>query len=121
MNLRKTLIAATLAALGAAAAAPALAWHHGPRIGISFGFGFPYYGGYFPYYAPYGYYPPAVVAPPPVAYVEQSSAPVQQAAPAAPAQGGNYWHFCRESNAYYPYVQTCPSEWQRVAPSPQGR
>jgi hypothetical protein len=121
MTLRKALIAATLAALGAAAAAPAQAWHHGPRVGITFGFGFPYYGGYYPYYPPYAYYPPAVVAAPPVTYIEQSSvAPAQQAAPAASAPD-NAWYFCRESNAYYPYVQNCASEWQRVAPSPQGR
>lgn len=130
MTLRKTLVAASLAMLGVAAATPALAWHHGPRVGISFGFGYPYYGGYYPYYrpyyAPYAYYPPAVVAAPPVTYVEQSpsgapqySTPQYAPAPQAQAQAEQSWYFCRESNSYYPYVQSCASPWQRVAPSPQ--
>lgn len=51
--------------------------------------------------APQPYYPPA----PPVA-----------AAPAGPPQ--DYWYFCREANAYYPYVQQCAGGWQQVVPQP---
>jgi hypothetical protein len=98
---------------------------HGARVGVFVGapaFAFGY--GYRPYYYPPAYYPyapyypaPVVVAPatPPV-YIER---PDEQAA--APAQGGDYWYYCPDSKTYYPYVGTCASPWQRVAPqvSPQ--
>jgi hypothetical protein len=35
-------------------------------------------------------------------------------APPQPA----YWYFCPEYNAYYPYVQYCPSGWQPVPARP---
>ena len=90
--------------------------HHG-----GFGFGlvigapvFGYYGApyYYPPYSPY-YYPQAVVVPtePPV-YVEQGQAP-------APAQTqSGYWYYCREANAYYPHVDQCAGQWERVPPRP---
>jgi len=46
---------------------------------------------------------PVVVAPPPV-YL----------APPPPADG--WWYYCRPSGTYYPYVQSCPGRWERVAP-----
>ena len=62
-----------------------------PRVHFGFGFGAPYYGGYYryPYYGgyygypyPYGYYPPSVyVAPPPSVY----TAPPPAVAAPAPA------------------------------------
>ena len=83
------------------------------------------------YYQPV-YYQPAYYAPPQViiqapAYVEQSApsyappppAPIyQQQAPAA--EGNNWWYHCNRPEGYYPYVRTCPSGWQRVAPTPPG-
>ena len=74
-----------------------------------FGFyGYPYwgYGGwddpdYFDYYAyPYGY-------------------PYAEAPTAAPPAAQSYWYFCRATNAYYPYVRSCPGGWQKVSPSPR--
>ncbi len=65
-----------------------------------------------PRYSPY-YYPQAVVVPtePPV-YVEQGQAP-------APAQTqSGYWYYCREANAYYPHVDQCAGQWERVPPRP---
>jgi hypothetical protein len=76
---------------------------------------------------------PIVVAPatgawalPPSAtvYVERAPeaplAPVAPAAPAAPRSEappeGLWWYWCNSANAYYPYVNTCPEPWQRVAP-----
>ncbi len=110
-----TLIKATSIAmlvLGTLAGGSAAA--HGVRFG--FHFGFPV----FPppwYYAPppvYYHPPPVVVAPaaPPV-YIEQS-----QSAAAPPAE--HYWYYCADTQTYYPYVQTCRSEWQRVPPRPPG-
>jgi hypothetical protein len=29
-----------------------------------------------------------------------------------------YWYFCGASNTYYPYVETCPSGWETVVPTP---
>jgi len=94
--------------------------HHGARVGVfigapalAFGYGYaPYY--YPPAYYPYApYYPaPVVVAPatPPV-YIER---PDEQAA--APAPATDYWYYCPDTKTYYPYVGTCASPWQRVAP-----
>jgi hypothetical protein len=87
--------------------------HHG---GVAFGLfvGAPaywYYGPpYYPYYAPY-YYPPAAVASAPPVYVEREQTE------AAPPQNG-YWYYCRESNAYHPYVEQCAGPWERVPPRP---
>ena len=92
------------------------------RVRFGFHFGFPIFAPW--YYAPppvYYYPPPAyyhpspavtVPAAPPV-YVERSEAPA-----AAPAE--YYWYYCADTQAYYPYVQQCQSEWQRVSPRPPG-
>jgi hypothetical protein len=94
----------------------------------------PYYPGYYarPYYAPRPYYygapyysvpwvapyysdPTVVVVPssPPV-YVERGDG--GGASPSGDA--GQYWYFCRDANAYYPYVKDCPGGWQKVLPRP---
>ena len=65
----------------------------------------------------YGYgYPGVAVAPaaPPV-YIQQNN-PQPSSQPQA-----NYWYYCRESEAYYPYVKECPGGWQAVAPQPAQR
>ena len=107
--------------LGVTASAAALAQHrhhHGARFGLfigapAFWYPPPYY------YSPYYYYPRTVVVPAePTVYVEQGQdpAPVVQSAP-APAPS-SYWYYCRESGAYYPYVNECAGPWQRIAPRP---
>ncbi len=80
--------------------------------------------------APAYYYPPAqpVIVQTPV-YVEPAAPvyaepvmppPPAYAAPRASAQAeNNWWYFCQESGAYYPYVKNCPGGWLRVAPTPQ--
>jgi hypothetical protein len=79
------------------------------------------------YYRPYYYYPaypayypvyPATVEYAPAAptvYYQQPAAP----AAVAPSTGdsGNWWYYCADSKTYYPYVNSCASEWQRVPPS----
>ena len=84
------------------------------RVRFGFHFGFPIFAPW--YYPPPAYYypPPVVVAPaaPPV-YVEQRDAP-----PAPPPE--HWWYYCADSQAYYPYVKECPTQWQRVSPKPPG-
>lgn len=51
---------------------------------------------------------PAVVYPAPqpqVVYVETPPAPQPQ-----------YWYYCKERQAYHPYVTSCPSPWMQVVP-----
>lgn len=131
MRIQKTLTIVALAAACIAAASPADArrYHHrsgialgimiGAPLAYSYAHSRPYYRSYHrpyygPYYgAPYYSYPPVVVAPaaPPV-YIERQPAPQVQ----SPAAG--YWHYCADSNSYYPYVQQCASQWQLVSPTP---
>lgn len=97
--------------------------HHGHRGGARFGLfvGFPafgyysapyFYPPYSPYYYPQTYYPQTYYSSSPPVYVEQGQAP-------APAQAQPaYWYYCRESNAYYPHVEQCAGQWERVPPRP---
>lgn len=129
---------------GALASATAMAQHHGHRHGYGGGvrlgisLGFPIYGpGYYPasyyaypapvytypariyaYPAPAYSYPGAVIglSSPPV-YVEQS---VARTAP-APSQAQGDWYYCPASKSYYPYINECPSGWQRVPALPPSR
>jgi len=111
MNRTKAVLTLTAALLGAAASAPALAWHGG---GVRFGvvIGAPFYPWYYPpsyYYPPY--YAPVVTVPAaPTTYVEQGSPPAQNAP--------SYWYYCEASKTYYPYVKECPAGWLRVVPHP---
>ena len=70
----------------------------GARIGVFIGA---------PLYAPLFYPAPSYYYPPPPVYIEQSPTP-------------DYWYFCPELNAYYPYVEECPGSWQPVLPQPPG-
>lgn len=91
-------------------------WHGGHSGGWHGSFGiylggprFPYYA--VPYYYPPYYYPPVAAGPAYApAYVEHGAV---QAQPHA-----NWWYYCAESQAYYPYVSQCTGPWQRVAPQP---
>jgi hypothetical protein len=114
----RTVLAAVLVVAAMMASGTALA--HGGRVsvGVGFGFGFPGYWGYpgpyypaaYPYYYDPYYYPaygyPAV----PTTYVEQAAPPAQPQA--------QWWYYCSQAGAYYPYVRECAGGWQRVAPTP---
>lgn len=52
--------------------------------------------------------------PPPTVYVAPEPVVVVQ----PQASGGEWWYFCRAAGAYYPYVQQCPTGWERVPPYP---
>lgn len=63
------------------------------------------------YYPPSYWYPPVYYSPPPPpVYIEQPQ-PQPQA----------YWYYCPSAGAYYPHVQSCAEDWQRVAPQPAPR
>lgn len=119
MNRLRKIALLTAALLAAAASTAALAHgggHHGhSRVSVGFVFGGPAYWGYPAYYHPYPYYYyPRVVGVPaePTVYIERGDA----SAPAAQSQ--DYWYYCPEAKAYYPYVKHCAGPWQRVAPQP---
>ena len=102
----KILLAAGVAVGCLAASGTASAGWHG-HVGVWIGPG-PYWWGppyYYPYYPYYAYPPPTVV-------VTQPSPVVQVPAPTM------YWYYCRQSNAYYPYVADCPGGWEQVSPQP---
>ena len=120
MKIIPKLLSGLILACAALAAAPAMAHHHG-RVGFGF-----YFGGPVWYPAPYYYYPPPVYYyPPPVVYqqapqyIEQPAQPPAPPAPQSSApQPSNDWYYCRDSQAYYPYVKQCASPWQRVPSRP---
>jgi hypothetical protein len=77
--------------------------------------------GYRPYWGTGVYFaPPPIVVGPPATYVSPPTV-VQQAPPAdSPApQPEQYWYYCQESQAYYPYVKQCPHGWMKVVPQAQ--
>lgn len=78
---------------------------------------YPYYRPYY-YPSPYYYYPPyspVIIERSPPVYIEQSSPVPAQAPQVAPT---NYWYYCEASKGYYPYVNACPTGWQKVLPQP---
>ena len=92
--------------------------HHHSRAHVGIFIGAPLLAAPWYYYPqPRYYYPPTVIVPaqPPV-YIEQPQAQVQEAPPVQ--QADNYWYYCRDTQAYYPYVDRCASPWQRVIPQP---
>ena len=64
----------------------------------------------FPAYAPAA---PVMEAPPPVV-----AAPAMPAGP--PSAQAQTWYYCENPKGYYPYVQSCPSQWRQVPAAPGG-
>lgn len=127
--MRKTLML-SLAAVTLAASLPADAHggrgHSKLRVGVMIGAPVvfaPWWSAHaYPYYYPA---PPVVlrervvVREPLVFYDERGNpVPPAQAQGAPPAAAAPTWHYCPDSQSYYPYVQTCASAWQRVMPHP---
>jgi len=85
--------------------------HHfrGPRVGFGILLAGP------ALYPALPYFPPDALAPsgPPV-YIEQGTS--------TPDRPAEYWYYCADARAYYPYVKECAGPWQPVAPlARQGR
>jgi len=92
----------------------------GPRVGVFIGAPIAAYGWYGPrpWYPPAYYYgPPAYVVPAPVVVAPPAPPVYVERAPASAA--ADAWYYCPDTRAYYPYVSTCASPWERVAPQPQ--
>jgi hypothetical protein len=53
--------------------------------------------------------PPAVMAPPP---------PAPVAPPVAPPPTAQVWYYCDNPAGYYPYVQSCPTQFRAVPATP---
>jgi len=88
---------------------------HGYRSSFNVVLGVPLYGPR--YYSPYAYnyngwynQPPVIVQQVPVTYVQREAPPAP-----APAQS-EFWYYCPDTRTYYPYAQTCPSDWLQVVP-----
>lgn len=79
-----------------------------------------YYQPYYPYYPYYSYYPyayaPAYRTSPTVIYRERE--PAYAEPDRARYSSRNTWYYCKESNAYYPYVRNCPGGWEKVPTVP---
>jgi len=82
---------------------------HGSHVGFSLWLGPGWWG---PYYYP-SYYP--YYAEPPIVIQEQPEVYVQ---PAPQSEQPSYWYYCKEKQAYYPYVKQCPNGWMKVVPTP---
>ena len=59
-------------------------------------------------------------APAPV-YVERrpiiiERAPTMPPPPSVSRTQGEHWFYCAQSQAYYPYVNSCPAGWMKVVP-----
>lgn len=63
--------------------------------------------------------------PPAVVYVEQpfiiEQVPVlPPPVPSVAKPQVEYWFYCAQSQAYYPYVNACPAGWMKVVPQTPG-
>jgi hypothetical protein len=77
----------------------------------------------YPYAGSYPYPAPVIVQQEPTVYIQQAP-PTAPAAPAAPEPGPppmQYWYYCEDARAYYPYVQQCLRGWMTVVPPASAR
>lgn len=113
------LVLLLLAGAGSGSAWADRGYRHGYGRGGYTQFGVVIGPGWGPWlYPPSYYYPPyqpIVIERAPQVYIEQyAPAP----APAPETGQTSYWYYCNASRAYYPYVNECPSGWQKVSPQP---
>ncbi len=65
------------------------------------------------------YFYPQPVYPYPDAYIPPAVIVQTPAAP-APQAVAQLWYYCEASKGYYPYVSSCPGNWQVVPATPPG-
>lgn len=101
---------------------PAPPRHHHTHTSFGFVIGGPLWSSpvYSPYYSyyPYGSYYPypsqtIVIQSSPTRYIEKNENSD------AGQDAGQYWYYCPNPKGYYPYVQKCNVNWQKVIPFPQ--
>lgn len=101
--------------------------HHysGTSIGLSFGFPvwpYPAYSSYYPSpyepYYPYSSSQTIVIQSPPAQtqYIEKDDTNADDNT-SMPEE--NYWYYCKNPKGYYPYIEKCNTQWQKVIPFPQ--
>jgi len=118
MSRTKAVALLAAAILTLAASAPAMAHggghHGGPRVSVGFVWGGPWYWGYPGFYSPppYFYYPRVAVPAEPTIYIERGDTGAQ------PGATQDFWYYCPEAKAYYPYLKHCAGAWQRVPAQP---
>lgn len=95
---------------------------HGGYYGYRGYYGHGWYGGWYGFYPfgfysfgyyPYGYPYPSYAYPYPY-YPYTYSQPPVYIEPEQPF----YWYYCQDPQGYYPYIESCPSGWTRVTPTP---
>ncbi len=103
---------------------------HGGYNRFNFGINLGHYPGYYGYsafgyqdpffYPPVYSYPPTVIVPvtPPVVIPSTPPVYTQKKTTSSMQPQTNYWHYCSDSDSYYPYVKECPGGWLQVAPKP---
>ena len=117
-------ILSTVIALLMTSVTPGQAEHYhggggwGPLLGLGLGLGLmelsrPYYYPY-PYVGYYSSQPIVIQQQNPDVYAQ----PLPQYAPTQQTQEPPYWYYCKESQAYFPYVKQCPQGWMKVVPTP---
>jgi len=125
-KLNLTTLILTLLALLASSVVSAHGGYNRFNFGINLGH-YPSYYGYsaFGYqdsffYPPVYSYPTTVVVPltPPAVILSAPPVYTQQKTNSSMQPQTNYWHYCGDSDSYYPYVKECPGGWLQVAPKP---
>jgi len=122
--MRRTAVSLVLAAafvlVGSLPSDAARRGHHGGRrhfgggthifIRVLPGYPYPYW---WDYPAEYYYYAPPIVVQEPPVYIQQQSAPT------APASQEVPWYYCASTQAYYPWVRSCPEAWIEIPARPK--
>lgn len=87
-------------------------WEHGWHGG-DLGWWWVIAGNWYWYPQPIYPYPDPYV--PPIVVEQQPQTIIRETPPSDTPQ---YWYYCKEAKAYYPYVRSCPSGWQQVPATP---
>ena len=91
--------------------------HHTSHTSFGFVFGGPLWS--YPAYSPYySYYPYGPYYPYPSQTIVIQSSPTRYIEKNENNDAGQYWYYCKNPKGYYPYVQKCNVNWQKVIPFP---
>lgn len=52
--------------------------------------------------------------------IAMDKGPAPPPVPSASPSSRHYWYYCEPEDGYYPYVATCPADWERVPAIPPG-